>query len=72
MDQIARNIPGISTTFQDRKVENRSTMIEIKGTVLNQTVFVLIYLRASLSYISLQIVEQCNLKYEKFENAWLV
>jgi len=72
MNDIAQNIPRIRTTLEERQVENQFTMIEIKGTIINQIVYVLVDLRASLSYISPQIVEMCNLKSKNFKNAWLV
>jgi len=72
VNHIAQNIPRINTTLEDRKDKHKSTMIEIKGTILNQIISILIDLGATVSYINPQIVEKCNLKFEKFKNAWLV
>lgn len=47
-------------------------MIEIEGTIVNQTASILIDLEASLSYIIPQIVEKYNLESKKIKNAWFV
>ena len=47
-------------------------MVEMEGKVSDQSVIVLIDPGASLSYISPQIVEKCNIKTEKFQQSWLV
>ena len=47
-------------------------MVEMEGKIANQSVTVLIDPGASLSYISPQVVEKCNLKTEKFQQSWLV
>lgn len=72
MKDISRNIPRIDVALEDRKVENQSTMIEIEGNTLNQHVSVLVVLGNSISYISPQVVQKCNLKVQNFRNAWLV
>ena len=47
-------------------------MVEVEGMVNKTPVTILIDPCASLSYISPQIVEKCNLTVERFDNSWLV
>jgi len=72
MNDVARNIPRISAAIKDTHDEHQYTMFEIEGIILNQDVSILIDPGASLSYISPKMVEICNLKSEKFNNAWFV
>ena len=44
----------------------------MEGKIVDQSVTVLIDPGASLSYISPQVIEKCNLKTEKFQQSWLV
>ena len=72
VNDIARNIPTISATLQNRQAEHQDTMVEMEGKISDQSVTVLIDLGASLSYISPQVVEKCNIKTEKFQQSWFV
>ena len=72
VNDIARNIPTISATLENRQAEHQATMVEMEGKISDLPVTVLIDPGASLSYISLGIVEKCNLKPEKFQQSWLV
>ena len=69
---MARNIPSISAALENRQAEHRATRVEIEGKIADQSVTVLIDPGASLSYISPQVVEKCNIKTEKFQQSWLV
>jgi len=46
--------------------------VESEGKIFNYTIYVLIGLRATLSYVGPKIVEQCKLQSVKFKNPWLV
>ena len=72
INDIVRNIPTISATLENQQAEHQATMVEMEGKIADQSVTVLIDLGASLSYISPQVVEKCNLKTEKFQQSWLV
>ena len=69
---MARNIPKISVNLEDHQAEHQSTMVEVEGMIVDQSISVLIDPGASLSYISPQMVEKCKLKSEKFQLSWLV
>lgn len=57
INDVFRNIPRINTTLEDKHAKHQSTTIEIEGTILNQSISILIDPRASLSYIRPQNVE---------------
>ena len=71
-NDIARNIPTINAALENRQAEHQATMVEMEGNIVDQSVTVLIDPGASLSYISPQVVEKCNIKTEKFQQSWLV
>ena len=58
--------------MEDHQDEHQSTMIEIEGNILIQTMSILVDLRASLSYANLKIMNKCKLNKEKYKNSWLV
>ena len=72
VNDIARNIPTISATLENRQAKHQATMVEMEDKISDLSVTVLIDPGASLSYISPNIVEKCNLKTEKFHQSWLV
>lgn len=69
---VARSVPRINATLDDRQEEYQPTMVEFEGKFSNLSIVVLIDPGATLSYISPKIVEQCKLQFEKFRNPWLV
>eukprot|EP00253_Pinus_taeda_P023957 PITA_23957 len=69
---VARSLPKINASLEDIQAEFQPTMIEFEGKILDQAVSILIDPRATLSYISPNIVVQCKLHTEKFKNSWLV
>ena len=72
INDIARNIPTISATLENRQAKHQATMVEMEGKISDLSVTVLIDPGASLSHIIPNIVEKCNLKIEKFQQSWLV
>lgn len=47
-------------------------MVEIEGMIIERSISILIDPSASLSYLSLSIVEKCKLSLHKVEKSWLV
>ena len=70
--EVARSIPKINVTLEDHQAKYQPTMIEFEGKIFDQTISILINLRANLSYISPKIVKQCCLQVVKFKSPWLV
>ena len=72
VNDVARNIPIINATLEDRKADHQSTMLEVEGKILNTTVSILIDSGSSLSYITPIIVEKCKLLKEKKMHDWYI
>ena len=72
MADVARNIPRINASLEDRKADYQPKMIEIEGKLLSQHVSILVDPGASLSYVSAKLVEISKLQSQKFRNPWIV
>ena len=65
-------MPRINAALKNRQADYQSSMVEVEGMVNKTPVTILIDPGASLSYISPQIVEKCNVTVENFDNSSLV
>ena len=72
MGNIARSMLKISATLENREVDHRASIAEIKGMLKDKPISILIDLGTSLSYVLPRIVELYKLQEDKFENSWLV
>ena len=70
--EIGRNFHSINAALEDRQANHQSTIVEIEGTVLNHTIFVLIDPQATLSYISPRTVELYQPTRVRHAKPWLV
>jgi len=70
--EIARSIPQISATLENRQAEYQTSMVEVEGKLKQTEMSILIDPGASLSYVSPSIVEKCKLQKSKFPKSWLV
>lgn len=69
---MAWSLPRINAALEDRQAEYQPTMVEFEGKIFDYTITVLIDPRATLSYVSPKVVEQCKFETIKFKNPWLV
>jgi hypothetical protein len=69
---IGRSLHKINATFDGRKEDDQSTIVEIEGKIYNNNFSILIDPRSSLSYISPTLVESSKLKKVKDAKSWLV
>ena len=72
MGQVARTVPRIYASLEDFQTDHQSTMVEVKGKVVEQSVTVLIDPGSTHSYITPRIVEICAFKKLKHRKSWLV
>ena len=72
MGDIARSMPRISATLENMQVDHKTSMVEIEGMLKDKPISILNDRGASLSYVSLRIVELYKLQKDKFEKSWLV
>ena len=69
---LARTMPRINTALENQQADYQTSMVEVEGKINQIPISILIDPRASLSYISPNLVEKCKLPVEKFASSWLV
>ena len=52
MGQVARAVPRIYATLEDLQEDHQSTMVEVAGKIIEQSVSILIDLGSTRSYIT--------------------
>ena len=57
MGQVARAVPRIYAALEDRQVDHQSTVVEVAGNIVEQSVSILIDPRSTHSYITHRVVE---------------
>ena len=65
-------IPKICAVLEDHQARHNSTMVEVEGEIIEQTVSVLIDPGLTHSYITPRFVEMCTLNKSKHRISWLV
>jgi len=65
-------IPRINAALEKRQANYQTSMVEVEGKINQTPISILIDPRASLNYISPNLVEKCKLPVEEFANSWLV
>ena len=65
-------MPRINAALENRQADYQTSMVEVEANLNQIPISILIYLGASLSYISPDLVEKCKLSVEKFAKSWLV
>jgi hypothetical protein len=69
---MARSIPQIYATLDNRQVDHQYSVVEMEGMIANQLVSILIDPGSNMSYVSPQAVEKCKLKQVKHGKSWLI
>ena len=72
MGQVVRVVPRIYATLEDRQEDHQSTVVEVAGNIVEQSVSILINLGSTHSYITPRVVEICSFKKVKHNKSWLV
>ena len=62
VNDVARTIPHISATLDNRQVDRQDSVVEMEGMITNHLVSTLIDLGSNLSYVSPQTIEKFNLQ----------
>ena len=70
--QVARAVPRIYAALEDRQVDHQSTMVEVVGKIVEQSISILIEPSSLHSYITPRVVEICAFKKVKHRKSWLV
>ena len=58
---VANEMPRINAVLENRRDDHHTSMVEVQGMIQNQSVSISIDPGASLSYVSPNIEESCNL-----------
>jgi hypothetical protein len=72
MGDVGRSLDQINAAIDGRQANHQSSVVEIEGKINDTLIYVLVDPRASLSYITPNIVELNKLKKLKHEKSWLV
>ena len=70
--QVAREIPRIYAALEDRQEDHQSTVVEVAGNIVEQSISILIEPGSTHSYITPRVVEICSFKKVKHRRSWLV
>ena len=62
MGQVVRVIPRIYAALEDRQAYHQSTVVQVAGKIVEQTVSILIDPISTHSYITPRVVEICAFK----------
>ena len=68
MGQVARVVPRIYVALEDHQADHQSTMVEVAGKIVEQTVSILIDPGSTHSYITPIVVENCALRRSSIGN----
>ena len=72
MGQVARAVPRIYVALEDLQEDHQSTVVEVVGKIVEQSVYVLIDPISTHSYTTPRVVEICAFKKLKHRKSWLV
>ena len=72
LGQVARAIPRIYASLEDRQEDHQSTVVEVAGKIVEQSISILIDPHSTHSYISPRLVEVFSLRKAKRSKSWLV
>ena len=70
--QVARAVPRIYAALEDRQEDHQSTVVEVAGKIVEQSVSILIEPGSTHSYITPRVVDICSFKKVKHNKSWLV
>ena len=63
--QVARVVPRIYAPLEDLQVDHESTVVEVAGNIVEQSIFILIKPCSTYIYISPRVVEICDFTESK-------
>jgi hypothetical protein len=69
---VGKILHRINASIDGRQADHQSSVVEIEGKINNTRIFVLIDPRATLSYITPDVVESNKLKKLKHAKSWLI
>ena len=70
--QVARAVPRIYATLEECQADHQSTVVEVAGKIVEQSVSILIDLGSTHIYITPRVVEICAFEKVRHRKSWLV
>ena len=70
--KLGKRFHWINASLEDRREDHQSTIVDIEGTISNQSLSILIDPRETLSYITPKVMEDCELAKIRHEKPWSV
>ena len=70
--QVARVVPRIYAALEDRQEDHQSTVVEVAGNIVEQSISILLDPGSTHNYITPRVVEICAFKKVKHRKSWLV
>ena len=70
--QVARVVPRIYAALEDRQADHQSTVIQVAGKIVEQSISILIDPGSTHSYISPRVVWLCAPRKANHIKSWLV
>ena len=70
--QVARDVPRIYITREDYQEDHQSTMVEVAGKHVEQSISIFIDPCSTHRYINPRVVEICDFRRIKHKKSWLV
>ena len=68
MGQVARAVPIIYAALEDHQADHKSTVVEVSGKIVEQSISILIDPGSTHSYITPRVVEICAFKKVKHKH----
>ena len=72
MGQVAGTVPRIYAALEDHQADHQSTVVEVAGKIVEQSVSILIDPGSTHSYITPRVVEIGAFKKVRHRKYWLV
>ena len=70
--QVARTVPRIYAALEDHQEDHESTMVEVVGNIVEQSISILIDPGSTHIYIAPRVVDICVVNKVKHRKSWLV
>ena len=70
--QVARSFPRIYAALEDCQEDHESTVVDVAGNIVKQSLYILIDPGSMHNYINPRVVEICAFKKVKHRKSWLV
>ena len=70
--QVARAVLRIYAALEDHQVDHQSTVVEVAGNIVEQSISIFIDPDSTHSYITPRVAETCAINKVKHNKSWLV